>query len=84
MIFESSDESVVGAHSGTLYPIMEAFGIDTGDPVDFPRKPNGKVRGFNNLWIVSIDKRGRGRLKGHLLLDLKLVRTKAERDDDDD
>lgn len=76
--------AVVGAHSGTLYPIMEAFGIDTTDPVNFPRNPNSKVRGFNNLWIVSLDERGLGRLKKHLLLDLRLVRTRPEQDDDDD
>lgn len=65
--------AVVGGHSPTLYPIMEAFGIDTSDPDDFPRRPNGKVDGFNNLWIVSIDGNGEGELVEHLVLDFELV-----------
>lgn len=70
--------AVVGAHSPTIYPIMESFGIDTSDPVDFPRRPNGKVKGFNNLWIVSIDGNGVGQLVEHVVLALELVEQTAE------
>ncbi len=76
--------AVVGAHSPTIYPIMEAFGIDTSDPVDFPRRPNGKVKGFNNLWIVSIDDDGEGRLEEHIVLDFELVEQDEDDDDDDE
>ena len=64
---------VVGAHSGTIYKIMDAIGIDTSDPVDFPRRPNGKVQGFNNLWIVSIKDGGEAELEEHLVLDFELA-----------
>jgi len=39
-----------------LYPIMQTFGIDTSDPVQFPKDPNDpkKVWGFNNLWAVEL------------------------------
>ena len=64
---------VVGAHSGTIYKIMDAIGIDTSDPVDFPRRPNGKVQGFNNLWIVSMKDGGEAELEEHLVLDFELA-----------
>jgi len=71
--------AVVASHSPVLYPLMEAFGVDTSDPVKFPRKSNGKVSGFNNLWIVEFDLvegggglQYQGHLLAHLLLDLKL------------
>jgi hypothetical protein len=63
----------VGAHSGTLYKIMDALGLDTSDPEVFPRRPNGKVDGFDNLWVVSIDETGAGQLVEHIVLQLELV-----------
>jgi len=72
---------VVAAHSTTLYPILQAFGIDTGDPVDFPVDPRGRVSGFGNVWIVDVDESGQGALKKHLVLDFSLTRP-VERDDD--
>lgn len=65
---------VVAAHSPTLYPILQAFGLDTSDPVDFPKDETGRVSGFNNLWIVDVDERGQGKLQNHLTLDLDLAR----------
>jgi len=65
---------VVAAHSPTLYPILQAFGVDTSDPVSFPRDANGRVSGFNNVWIVDVDESGQGQLKKHLILDFELIR----------
>jgi broad specificity phosphatase PhoE len=71
--------AVVCSHSGTLYPIMEAFGIDTSNDSVFPKDAKGKVLGFNNLWIVELKPfwNGssfvfQGQLLQHLYLDLKL------------
>jgi hypothetical protein len=52
---------------------MQLLGIDTSDPVDFPIRPNGKVDGFNNLWVVGMNESGEAYLKGHLLLDFTLA-----------
>ena len=68
----------------TATPILEALGDDTSDPGDFPKRPNGKVDGFNNLWIVSIDRDGKARLKEHVVLDFALVEQDDEDEDDDD
>jgi broad specificity phosphatase PhoE len=70
-----SSQALVCGHSGTLYKIMKALGIDTSDPVDFPVRPNGKVSGFNNLWIVGVNQAGEAYLKQHLLLDIALSTT---------
>jgi hypothetical protein len=65
---------VVAAHSPTLYPILQAFGVDTSDPVNFPRDASGRVTGFGNVWIVEVDESGQGKLKKHLVLELELAR----------
>ena len=75
-------EAVVAAHSPTIYPIMKAFGIDTSDPIDFPRDARGRVSGFDNLWVVQVDRNGKGRLKKHLLLDFELVRQSSDGGDE--
>ncbi len=67
--------ALVAAHSPTIYPIMESFGIDTSDPDTFPRSPRGRVSGFNNVWIVSVDSNGVGELVEHIVLDVDLVET---------
>lgn len=64
--------AIVCAHSPTIYPMMEALGIDTSDPGDFPRRPNGKVKGNNNVWIVAIDVDGNGVLLDHKVVDFVL------------
>lgn len=67
--------AVIANHSETLYSVIsEATGIDTSDPVDFPKQPGttNRVNGFNNLWIVEVDSSGAGRLLRHLTLDFKL------------
>jgi len=66
---------LVCGHSPTLYPIMQLLGIDTSDPVDFPIRPNGKVDGFNNLWIIGMNEAGEAHLKEHLLLDFAILTT---------
>ncbi len=70
--------AIVCGHSASLYPIMEAFGIDTTDPVDFPRDSRGRVNGLNNLWKVRIVGNQAGELQKHLVLDFELVRQKSE------
>ncbi|MBI2856115.1 MAG: histidine phosphatase family protein [Chloroflexi bacterium] len=57
-------------HSNNLYPMMRALGIDTSDPVTFPKDSRGNVAGHNNLWIVKIDASGVGELDKHIVLDL--------------
>jgi len=71
--------AVVCTHSPAMYPIMQAFGIDTSDPVKFPKKPDGKVDGFNNLWVVELKQVSvdgtptyQGRLLAHYQLDFML------------
>jgi len=65
--------AVVCGHSASVYPIMQSFGIDTSDARNFPRSANGRVRGFNNLWIVSVDGNNVGRLVSHIQLDFAFV-----------
>lgn len=64
---------LVAAHSGTIYNILGDLGIDTSDPYDFPRAPDGKVRGFNNLWHVHRNADDTYQLDGHVLVDFTLV-----------
>jgi hypothetical protein len=47
---------VLCSHSPALYPIMQAYGIDTSDPVQFPKDAADakKVGGFTNLWAVEL------------------------------
>jgi phosphohistidine phosphatase SixA len=80
---------VLCSHSPALYPIMQAFGIDTSDPVQFPKDPADpkKVRGFNNLWAVELNPvqvggawSYQGRLLEHVLLDFQLGVSVINRD----
>jgi len=67
--------AVIANHAETLYEIMRsAVGLDTSDPVDFPKQPGtaDRVGGFNNLWIVEVDSTGTGHLVQHITLDLQL------------
>lgn len=67
--------AVVSNHAETMYEIMrDAVGLDTSDPVDFPKQPGttDRVGGFNNLWIVEVDSTEQGRLVQHITLDLQL------------
>ena len=72
---------VLCSHSPALYPIMQAYGIDTSDPVLFPKDPTdpNKVGGFNNLWAVELKPVQvgstwgyKGRLLAHALLDFQI------------
>lgn len=65
--------AVVCGHSASIYPIMESFGINTSDPKKFPKTAVGRVRGFNNLWIVSVDANNVGTLASHIQLDFGFV-----------
>lgn len=68
--------AIVSGHSSTLYPMMELLGLNTDDdPVAYPKRPDGRVDGYNNLWIVTVDEDGNGTLHTHVLLDLALVST---------
>jgi hypothetical protein len=79
MSLAPGSQVVVAAHSPTIYPILEAFGIDTHDPRDFPRGSGGLVSGFGNLWIVDVDATGQGNLRRHLVLDFELVKLRDAR-----
>jgi len=75
--------AVVCSHSPVLYPVMQAFGIDTSDPVKFPKDSRGRVSGFNNLWVVQLDMAGgsyQGRLLKHSFLNLSLEESVVNRD----
>ncbi len=79
--------AVVCSHSPVLYPLMQAFGIDTSDPVNFPKDSRGRVSGFNNLWVVELKPvvdsgvvTYKGRLMTHVLLDFGLDATLTNRD----
>lgn len=86
--------ALVGAHSTTVYQLLNSFGINTSNPVDFPGSAT-KVVGFNNLWKIEIDSSGNGKLKKHYVLDFQLNQTELQStehhennghdgDDDDD
>jgi phosphohistidine phosphatase SixA len=79
--------AVLCSHSPVLYPLMQAFGIDTSDPIKFPKDTRGRVRGFDNLWVmelapvqVSGGTAYQGRLVEHLLLDFELGVSLTQRD----
>lgn len=84
--------AVVCSHSPSLYPIMRAFGIDTSDPVKFPKTgisntTSERVKGFNNLWAVELKPvpvgetwQYQGRLLDHVLLDFQLGVTAIDRE----
>lgn len=79
--------AVVCSHSGTLYPIMGAFGIDTSNDSLFPKDAKGKVNGFDNLWIVELKQvwtgdhsAYQGRLLQHILLGFELQMSDTQRD----
>ena len=66
---------------------MQAFGIDTSDPVNFPKDARGRVSGFNNLWVVELKPvvdnglvSYQGRLMTHVLLDFDLTAALTNRD----
>jgi broad specificity phosphatase PhoE len=65
--------AVVANHSETLYSIIaETTGIDTSDPLVFPKEDGSttRVRNFNDLWIVSMQGTGAGVLVRHLVFDI--------------
>ena len=75
--------AVVCSHSPVLYPLMQAFGIDTSDPVTFPKDTRGRVVGFNNLWVVQLDMIGgayQGRLLKHSFLNLSTEESVVNRE----
>ena len=80
--------AVVGAHSGTIYDILDKMGADTSDPDVFPRRAdNGKVPTFGDLWRVTIRTKRNGETvvrvnKRIQLQPTKLVRTEIERPDE--
>lgn len=73
--------AVVANHSDTLYAIItEATGVDTSDPVLFPKEAGSttRVRNFNDLWIIEIGPTGTGTLKKHIVFDIGLERQRPE------
>ena len=68
-------EAVIANHSETLYSIItETTGIDTSDPVLFPKEDGSttRVRNFNDLWVVKLHAPGSGRLVNHFVFELTL------------
>ena len=66
---------------------MQAAGIDTSDPDNFPKDSRGRVKGFNNLWVVELKPVPvagafvyQGRLLQHSLLDFRLGVSLINRD----
>jgi len=79
--------AVLCSHSPALYPIMQAFGLDTSDPVTFPKDSASRVTGFNNLWVVELKPvtiggavTYQGRLLSHVLLDIDVGVSLIQRD----
>jgi hypothetical protein len=79
--------AVVCSHSPVLYPLMQAFGIDTSDPIKFPKDSRGRVSGFNNLWVVELKPATvgsatayQGRLLSYIQLDFDLDVSLIKRD----
>lgn len=64
--------AVVAGHSASLYPIMQSLGIDTSNSARFPKSSNGRVSGYNNLWVVQLDANHRGTLISHLRMNFGL------------
>jgi hypothetical protein len=68
-------QAVVANHSETLYSIItETTGIDTSDPLVFPKEDGSttRVRNFNDLWIVRTRGPRTGTLVRHLVFDIAL------------
>ena len=77
----AGSRAVVANHSDTLYAIItEATGVDTSDPVLFPKEAGSttRVRNFNDLWIVEIGPTGAGTLLKHVVFDIALERQRRE------
>ena len=71
----AGSRAVIANHSETLYSIItETTGIDTGDPVVFPKEAgsDSRVRNFNDLWEVRVTGADRGTLVRHVVFDLTL------------
>ena len=67
--------AVIANHSETLYSIItETTGVDTSDPVLFPKEVGSstRVRNFNDLWVIRMHGPGAGRLIRHLVFDIRL------------
>ncbi len=79
--------AVVCSHSPVIYPLMQAFGIDTADPVKFPKDSRGRVVGFNNLWVLELKPSTtagvtsyQGKLLSHIQLDIDVDASFFRRD----
>jgi hypothetical protein len=73
----SGSQAVVANHSETLYSIItETTGLDTSDPLVFPKEDGSttRVRNFNDLWIVRTHGPRTGTLVRHLVFDIALRR----------
>jgi hypothetical protein len=73
--------AVVANHSETLYSIItETTGIDTSDPVVFPKEEGSttRVRNFDDLWIVRTHGPRTGALVRHLAFDIVLRKGNEE------
>lgn len=71
--------AVIANHSDTLYEIMRvSVNLDTSDDTHFPKEVNSqgqktdRVDGFDNLWVVEVNRSGQGSLLRHITFDFKL------------
>jgi len=55
---ESGSVAVVAGHSGTIYPMIEALGVDISSEADFPKDTRegkeGKVPTFGDIWKLTL------------------------------
>jgi hypothetical protein len=64
--------AVIAGHGEAMYAIMAATtGIDTSDPVEYPKDATGRVVGFNHLWIIELDSVTGARLVRHMQSNLE-------------
>lgn len=73
-------QAVIANHSETLYSIITATtGIDTSDPVVFPKEQGSatRVRNFNDLWVVRMNGFGTGKLVRHVVFEISLKNEKG-------
>ena len=71
----AGSQAVIANHSETLYSIITVTtGIDTSDPVVFPKEQGSatRVRNFNDLWVVRMTGFGTGKLVRHVVFEITL------------
>jgi hypothetical protein len=71
----AGSRAVIANHSDTLYAIItESTGVDTTDPVLFPKEDGSttRARNFNDLWLIEVGEAGTAKLIAHEVFELVL------------